>query len=81
MGNLGLQELIIIGLVVLIVISLLKKMGYLAKNDNLPTNEDKKQNINIISGTKMVIPETCPYCKNPNAKKAKLCEWCGNQIC
>ncbi len=26
------------------------------------------------------IPETCPHCKNPNTKKVRLCEWCGNQI-
>lgn len=29
----------------------------------------------------LVIPETCPHCKNPNNKKIRLCEWCGNQIC
>lgn len=26
------------------------------------------------------IPDTCPHCKNPNSKKIRLCEWCGNQI-
>ena len=26
------------------------------------------------------IPDTCPHCKSPNAKKIRLCEWCGNQI-
>jgi uncharacterized membrane protein YhaH (DUF805 family) len=26
------------------------------------------------------IPDNCPHCKNPNTKKIRLCEWCGNQI-
>jgi len=26
------------------------------------------------------IPDHCPHCKNPNTKKIRLCEWCGNQI-
>jgi len=26
------------------------------------------------------IPDSCPYCKSPNTKKIRLCEWCGNQI-
>lgn len=26
------------------------------------------------------IPDSCPHCKNPNTKKIRLCEWCGNQI-
>jgi len=28
----------------------------------------------------IIIPDTCPYCKNPNTRKIRLCEWCGNQI-
>lgn len=28
----------------------------------------------------LIIPEICPHCKNPNTKKIRLCEWCGNQI-
>ncbi len=27
------------------------------------------------------IPDTCPYCKSPNTRKIRLCEWCGAQIC
>jgi len=26
------------------------------------------------------IPDTCPHCKNPNSKRIRSCEWCGNQI-
>jgi len=35
---------------------------------------------NNIDSEKSVIPDKCPYCKNPNTKKIRLCEWCGNQI-
>ena len=28
----------------------------------------------------IIIPDTCPHCKNPNTKKIRLCEWCGYQI-
>lgn len=28
----------------------------------------------------LIIPDSCPHCKNPNTKKIRLCEWCGNQI-
>ena len=26
------------------------------------------------------IPTTCPHCKNPNTKRLRECEWCGNGI-
>ena len=35
---------------------------------------------NNIESEKIVIPDTCPHCKNPNTKKIKECEWCGNKI-
>ena len=27
------------------------------------------------------IPDTCPFCKRPNTRRTRLCEWCGEQIC
>jgi len=30
---------------------------------------------------KTVIPSICPHCKNPNTKKLRECEWCGNKVC
>lgn len=30
--------------------------------------------------TSLNMPDKCPHCKNPNTKKIRLCEWCGNQI-
>jgi hypothetical protein len=35
---------------------------------------------NISFSNNIQIPEICPNCKNPNTKKIRLCEWCGNQI-
>lgn len=32
------------------------------------------------NNSNIVVPETCPHCRNPNSKKIRLCEWCGNQI-
>ena len=30
--------------------------------------------------TPNTISITCPHCKNPNTKKLRECEWCGNEI-
>lgn len=49
-------------------------------------NKEIKQRINDSEITtiqdieQINIPDTCPHCKNPNSKKIRLCEWCGNQI-
>jgi len=45
-------------------------------NNELKNSEDKMNEII----TKNLIPEVCPHCKNPNTKRIRLCEWCGNQI-
>lgn len=41
---------------------------------NQPTRQE------TIVEHQIIIPDTCPHCKNPNTKKIRLCEWCGNQI-
>jgi len=33
-----------------------------------------------IEANNINITETCPHCKNPNTKRTRICEWCGNQI-
>ena len=43
--------------------------------DNIPIIDTMATN-----NTQFIIPETCPHCKNPNTKRIRLCEWCGNQI-
>jgi len=32
-----------------------------------------------IEDKEALIPNTCPHCKNPNTKKLRVCEWCGNR--
>jgi hypothetical protein len=27
-----------------------------------------------------IIPSACPLCKNPNANRIRICEWCGHKI-
>ena len=50
-----------------------------------PLASQSADNIPIIDtmatdNTQVIIPDTCPHCKNPNTKRIRLCEWCGNQI-
>ena len=56
------------------------------KNQKKIMNKEINQRINDSEITtiqdieQISIPDTCPHCKNPNSKKIRLCEWCGNQI-
>ena len=50
-----------------------------------PLASQSTENISIIdtmatNNTQVIIPDICPHCKNPNTKRIRLCEWCGNQI-
>ena len=52
---------------------------------SVPLASQSTDNIPIIdtiatNNTQVIIPDTCPHCKNPNTKRIRLCEWCGNQI-
>lgn len=42
--------------------------------------ENEILNESIKETEPFIIPDVCPHCKNPNTKKIRLCEWCGNQI-
>ena len=42
--------------------------------------EGLKKGENLVGNLESEIPANCPHCKNPNTKKIRLCEWCGNQI-
>jgi uncharacterized membrane protein YhaH (DUF805 family) len=45
------------------------------KNENKPIEQNSTaDNVSVI------IPEICPHCKSPNAKRIRICEWCGSQI-
>jgi hypothetical protein len=49
------------------------KKGQIFTPNNLVTKEQSIEQ-------SLIIPDSCPHCKNPNTKKIRLCEWCGNQI-
>jgi hypothetical protein len=50
-------------------------------NNPIPIQSDDSKIHNKLSyEEKIIVPDTCPHCKNPNVKKIRLCEWCGNQI-
>jgi len=50
--------------------------------DRKINNADNRNNTSRLNTeNKIQIPDTCPHCKNPNTKRIRLCEWCGNQIC
>jgi hypothetical protein len=72
----------LIGLVIYIIAR--KPIGSVPlKNDSLQNN-NVPQSYNspiLTSKESQSIPDNCPHCKNPNTKRIRLCEWCGNQIC
>jgi hypothetical protein len=69
----------IIGLIGL-VIYLIARKPLLVNNINQPIIQNTPILPNQNIGQEIIIPDTCPHCKNPNTKKIRLCEWCGNQI-
>ena len=64
--------------------------GIIAARNNISNNSKAKEILDFIESyynlnegvqsNKIQIPTVCPNCKNPNTKKIRLCEWCGNQI-
>jgi uncharacterized membrane protein YhaH (DUF805 family) len=52
-----------------------------AKNISNKEALSSSTTLNSVNTSTMVIPDVCQHCKNPNTKRIRLCEWCGNQIC
>ncbi len=74
-------------LILLVILMIFFGMLYIRKNrlkskSSHKFNTDKPANDEhqIDRNENFIIPETCPHCKNPNSKRIRLCEWCGNQI-
>jgi hypothetical protein len=74
-------------LILLILLLIFFGMPYIRKNrlkskSSYKLHPDKPANDEhqIDRNENFIIPETCPHCKNPNSKRIRLCEWCGNQI-
>lgn len=66
------------GLIGLLIYIIARKpiMDQAVTNNNTHSNNSAQ-----TSNQQVIIPDTCPHCKNPNNKRIRLCEWCGNQIC
>ena len=78
MGGLGTLECAFILLLVLLCkFYFFSRKGVKDKKNVDSINSQKKSLSNEL---RVDIPDTCPHCKNPNTKKIRLCEWCGNQI-
>lgn len=45
-------------------------------NEIVAINTEDDEQIDISQ-----IPDICPFCRNPNASKERVCEWCGSRIC
>jgi len=79
---------IVVGFIALILSIVSFKFSYRYKKLeglSAPLASQSTDNIPIIdtmatNNTQVVTPDTCPHCKNPNTKRIRLCEWCGNQI-
>lgn len=54
---------------------------YLSERKKNPVREVASNLSKSELNQNLFIPEMCPHCKNPNAKRIRLCEWCGSQIC
>ena len=71
----GNSEWIVIVIIITILYFYIK-----GKNKSNNDNNLKEKNTPTVDSNKINIPDTCPHCKNPNTKKIRLCEWCGNKI-
>jgi hypothetical protein len=84
----GDEEPFIIGFfanIISIVFLILSRIFKKKEGISAPLPSQSADNIPIIdtmatNNTQVIIPDTCPHCKNPNTKRIRLCEWCGNQI-
>jgi hypothetical protein len=78
MGRIGLGEIVVLAIVLFLIVKVFRK--FFRNNSKAeevePTSIEKEKMEDVIVN----IPDKCPHCKNPNTKKIRLCEWCGNQI-
>ena len=51
-----------------------------AKNISNKEALSSSTTLNSVNISTMIVPDVCQHCKNPNTKRIRLCEWCGNQI-
>ena len=74
MSGLGAAEIIILIIILILIYRFFKRKS--GNQQELPSTIIVQKSAEEIIN----IPDNCPHCKNPNTKKIRLCEWCGNQI-
>ncbi len=78
MGRIGLGEIIVLAIVIFLIVKVLRKI--FRNNSKVEHEAPKSIDKEKIEDVIINVPDVCPHCKNPNTKKIRLCEWCGNQI-
>lgn len=67
-------------LLVILIVFFYRKNQKIIMNKKINQRRNDSEITTIHDIEQISIPDTCPHCKNPNSKKIRLCEWCGNQI-
>ena len=75
-----LDILIILCIFILLIYLLKRKLNSVKNNNILAKNAEFSEKTEQPATENIVILDTCPHCKNPNTKRIRLCERCGNQI-
>ena len=78
MGRIGLGEIIVLAIVIFLIVKVLRKI--FRNNSKVVHEAPKSIDKEKIEDVIINVPDVCAHCKNPNTKKIRLCEWCGNQI-
>jgi len=75
--------IIIVIAIVVAIVWIFKNISVSRRSNDQPLNSTFAQVINEQEPPQPIlhIPDTCPYCKRPNTRRTRLCEWCGEQIC
>ena len=76
----GPLNILIILLIIILLIYLQRKLNSVKNNNILAKHSEFSEKTEQPATENIVILDTCPHCKNPNTKRIRLCEWCGNQI-
>ncbi len=84
----GAHVILVLGVIIVFVIVIagiwvLNKRSNIQKINNQTSNTTFDQRINDQGTPRptIFIPDSCPFCKRPNTRRTRLCEWCGEQIC
>ena len=80
MSSLWGLDILIILCIIILLIYLQRKLNSVKNNNILAKHSEFSEKTEQPATENIVILDTCPHCKNPNTKRIRLCERCGNQI-